>query len=342
MKRLVVLVLVLSIAFAGIFGWVVTHPPTSGATTMWRLKPGENIRTVANRLVEEGRIPSWSAPAFRWTARLRGLDRRIRPGFYDLRDTMSVWEAVSVLSGPSRPGLRATLPEGRTCQDLSGILQRAQVIADSAAFAAMCRDTAVARKLGIPGHTGLEGYLFPDTYLFDGTESPLDVARIMYKHHLQVLTEVGDSASPVVKAYGWHGAVTLASIVEREAAVRSEAPRIAGVFWLRLQQGIPLGADPTVRYALGKFTGSLKKSELALDSKYNTRLYAGLTPGPIANPGRDALKAAFHPDTEGGWLYFVAKDDGSREHFFARDLNQHVKFKNIAARNRTNSGVMAP
>jgi len=342
MKRLAVLVLVLVAASSFVFGWAVTHPATSGSTTLWRLKPGENIRGVARRLVEEGRIPSWSGPAFRWVARLRGLDRKMRPGFFDLQATLSVWDAVSVLSGPSRPGLRATLPEGRTCQDLSGILQRAQVVADSAEFAAICKDTSVARKLGIPGNTGLEGYLFPDTYLFDGTESPLDVARIMYKHQMQVLAEVGDSSSPVVKAYGWHGAVTLASIVEREAAVRTEAPRIAGVFWSRLQQGIPLGADPTVRYALGKFTGSLKKSELALDSRYNTRLYAGLTPGPIANPGRDALKAAFHPDTDGGWLYFVAKDDGSREHFFARDLNQHVKFKNIAARNRTNSGVMAP
>jgi len=342
MKRLALLTLALLSVLAGIAGWAVTHPATSGASTMWRLKPGENIRVVARRLVEERRIPSWGATAFRVVARLRGLDRRMRPGFFDLRDTMSVWDAVGILSGPSRPGLRATLPEGRTCQDLSGILQRAMVVPDSAAFLAMCKDTALARKLGIPGGTGLEGYLFPDTYLFDGTETPQDVVRIMYKRHAQVLAEVGDSSSPVVKAYGWHGAVTLASIVEREAAVRTEAPKIAGVFWQRLQQGIPLGADPTVRYALGKFTGSLTKSDLALDSKYNTRLYAGLTPGPIANPGRDALKAAFHPDTEGGWLYFVAKDDGSREHFFARDLNQHVKFKNIAAHNRTNSGVMAP
>jgi UPF0755 protein len=255
---------------------------------------------------------------------------------------MSVWKAVSLLSGPSRPGLKATFPEGRTCQDLSGILQRAEVVPDSIAFARLCGDTAVARQVGIPGHTGIEGYLFPDTYLFDGTETPLDVVRIMFKHQQQVLREVGDSTSPVVKLYGWHGAVTLASIVEREAAVRTEAPKIAGVFWLRLEQGIPLGADPTIRYALGKFTGSLKKSELAKDTPYNTRLYAGLTPGPIANPGRDALRAAFHPDTAEGWLYFVAKDDGSREHFFARDLNQHVNFKNQAIHNRKKSGVMAP
>ncbi|HOX52594.1 MAG TPA: endolytic transglycosylase MltG, partial [Fibrobacteria bacterium] len=189
----------------------------------------------------------------------------------------------------------------------------------------------------------MEGYLFPDTYLFDGSESPMDIARALHKRFRKVIQEAGDTAtSPVWKTYGLHGVATLASIVEREAAVRTEAPRIAGVFWLRLQQDIPLGADPTVRYALGKFTGSLTKSDLAFDSPYNTRLYAGLIPGPIANAGKDALRAAMFPDDAGGWLYFVAKDDGSREHFFAKDLNQHVRYKDQAARNRRISGVMAP
>lgn len=341
MKRIATIVAAAIVAASGIAGWALTVPETSGPVSVWRMTPDETIRSVSARLVSEGRIPSWGAPAFRVVSRIRGLDKRLRPGFYRIHARMSVWKAVGALLGPSHPGLKVTLPEGRTCQDLSGLLQRSQ-IADSAEFARLCKDTAAARELGIPGSTGLEGYLFPDTYLFDGTEKPIDVARAMYRRHLQVMSEVADSLSPVVKAVGWHGAVTLASIVEREAAVRSEAPRIAGVFWLRLQQDIPLGADPTVRYALGKFTGSLTKSDLALNSPYNSRLYAGLPPGPIANPGREALRAAFRPDTEGGWLYFVAKDDGSREHFFARDLNQHVHFKNTAARNRSKSGVMAP
>jgi UPF0755 protein len=342
MKRQAIALFLVLVAAFGITGWVVATPAESGSAEMWRMRPGESVREISVRLAAESRIPSWGAGTFRILARLRGLDRRLHPGFFLLPQHMSVWKAVSLLSGPSRPGLKATFPEGRTCQDLSGILQRAEVVPDSIAFARLCGDTAVARQAGIPGRTGIEGYLFPDTYLFDGTETPLDVVRIMVKHQQQVLREVGDSTSPVVKLYGWHGAVTLASIVEREAAVRTEASKIAGVFWLRLEQGIPLGADPTIRYALGKFTGSLKKSELAKDTPYNTRLYAGLTPGPIANPGREALYAAFHPDTSEGWLYFVAKDDGSREHFFARDLNQHVNFKNQAIHNRKKSGVMAP
>jgi len=103
-----------------------------------------------------------------------------------------------------------------------------------------------------------------------------------------------------------------------------------------------LGADPTVRYALDKPTGSLTREDLAVASPYNTRIHPVLPPGPIANPGRNALRASFHPDTTHGYLYFVGKDDGSREHYFGRTLNEHVRYKNQAARNRQRTGIAPP
>lgn len=341
MKKFILAVVLLS-GLALVAAWYgVMRPIPSGPVDPWRLRPGENTRSVANRLVAEGRLPAWSAPVFRLTARLRGLDKHIHFGIFRLHQKMSVWKTIDVLSGPSEAGLKVTIPEGRTCQDIAGILRRAE-LGDSTAFAQLCASGDSARKIGIRAD-GMEGYLFPDTYLFNGSESPMDIARAMFRRFRQVLSEAGDTSdSPVWKAHGLHGIATLASIVEREAAVRSEAPRIAGVFWNRLEQGIPLGADPTVRYALGKFTGSLTRDDLAIESAYNTRVYPGLPPGPIASPGKDALRAALHPDLDGDWLYFVAKDDGSREHFFAKDLNQHVKYKNQAAHNRRTSGVMAP
>ena len=334
-QRLSILAILLLACLAAL-GYAVFRPFPSGKVTNWRLPPGEGVRSVARRLVKEGRIPPWSGPLFRAVARVRGLDRHLHAGFYHLADTMSVWSAVEVLSGPAGAGLRMTLPEGRTCRDLSGILRQAQ-LADSATFAALCVNADSARKLGIPSD-GLEGYLFPDTYIFGGGETPMEIARAMHRRFLEVVKASVDSTSPAWRELGLTGVVTLASIVEREAAVRTEAPRIAGVFWERLQKGIPLGADPTVLYALGKFTGPLTKSDLAVESAYNTRVYPGLPPGPIANPGSDAIRAALHPDTTGGWLYFVAKEDGSREHYFARDLNQHVNFKEKAARNRRARG----
>ncbi|MBK8803179.1 MAG: endolytic transglycosylase MltG [Fibrobacteres bacterium] len=323
-------------------GWyALFRPVASGPVDSWRVRPGEGTRQIARRLVAEGRIPSWAEPVFRTTARFRGLDRKLHPGIFRIHRTLPVWNALDILSGPGESGLKVTFPEGRTCTDFAGLLAHSD-IADSTEFARLCQSPDSARKLGIPA-ASMEGYLFPDTYLFNGSESSMDIARVLHKRFRKVLAESGDTTvSPVWKQYGIHGVATLASIVEREAAVRTEAPQIAGVFWLRLQTGMPLGADPTVRYALNKFTGSLTKSDLAFDSPYNTRLYAGLIPGPIAMAGRDALRASLSPDVSGGWLYFVAKDDGSRAHFFSKDLGQHNRYKDQAARNRRTSGVMAP
>lgn len=337
-------ILILSLIFAAIFvaTAILEHEapakgPESGHIV---IRPGDGASSISRRLAASGAIAPWQRPTFLVLARFTGLQRKLRPGLFQLPRSTSAWKLVHMLENVKPRSLRVTLPEGRTCQDFSGILERSW-LGDSAKLAGLCRDSAFAAALGIPANS-LEGYLFPDTYLFEGGESAQEIWRVLHRRYQEVMREITDSSSPSIRKLGAHGTLTLASIVEREAAVRKEAPRIAGVFWLRLRDGIPLGADPTVRYALGKFTGTLSKKDLGLVSPYNTRLYAGLPPGPIANPGKDALKAAFHPDTTGGWLYFVAKDDGSREHFFGRTLNEHVQFKHKAERNRESSGVMTP
>jgi UPF0755 protein len=126
-----------------------------------------------------------------------------------------------------------------------------------------------------------------------------------------------------------HRIVTLASIVEKETSVDSERPLVAGVFENRLARGVGLATDPSVIYAsllIGKFDGVIRQSDLALNSPYNTYRHAGLPPGPIANPGRESLLAAMHPEkTE--YMYFVANNRGG--HNFARTLNEHNR--NVAA-----------
>jgi UPF0755 protein len=150
-----------------------------------------------------------------------------------------------------------------------------------------------------------------------------------------------DLSAPIVAKYGERGWLTLASIVEKEAAVPQEQDPIAGVFWNRLNQGWSLGADPTVRYAVRKPTGPLLVSDLNTDSPYNTRKFTGLPPGPICNPGRGALRAALNP-MKTDKMYFVAKDDGSREHFFSVDNADHMRFKETAAANRVKRGIDKP
>ena len=118
-----------------------------------------------------------------------------------------------------------------------------------------------------------------------------------------------------------------------ETGKTDERAMIAGVFVNRLRQGISLGADPTVRFIYRNLTGPIYRSQLQSDSPYNTRRFRGLMPGPISNPGRKAIEATLHPANTDA-LFFVAKDDGSGTHFFARTLSQHNKFKSTAARNR--------
>src|SRR5690606_12383156 len=143
---------------------------------------------------------------------------------------------------------------------------------------------------------------------------------------------------PMYAKYGRHGWVTLASIVEEEAAVASEQDLIAGVFYNRLVQGWSLGADPTVRFAVRKPTGPLYVSDLNSNSPYNTRKFPGLPPGPICSPGRGALRSSLNPMATDK-MYFVAKDDGTREHFFSVDNSAHVRYKDVAATNRRKRDV---
>jgi UPF0755 protein len=165
----------------------------------------------------------------------------------------------------------------------------------------------------------LEGYLFPDTYYFPRHAQPPQIVLAMVSRFREIHAElqIGNAIRST------HEIVTIASLVEEETWVPSEKSLIAGVFYGRLQKGIPLQADPTVAYAAhltGRMIRKIRRSDLQVRSPYNTYLNRGLPPSPISNPGRAALKAATNPaQTE--YLYFVAKADGG--HTFSKTLAEH-------------------
>ena len=168
----------------------------------------------------------------------------------------------------------------------------------------------------------LEGYLFPETYAVPRRTDAAKLVRLMIDRFDHVLTpDVRRAAA----ARGWsiRQLVTLASIVEKETARPEERRMVAAVYDNRLRAGMALQSDPTVIFALqrgGKYTGNLRRDDLAIDSPYNTYRYGGLPPGPIAAPGKASLEAAVHPaDVE--YRYFVSRNDGTHE--FARTLDEH-------------------
>lgn len=201
--------------------------------------------------------------------------------------------------------------------DIANELDR-QGICSKADFLAAAHDTSLISDLA-PRATSLEGFLFPSTYEFTHHTTCEEIAQRMVGDFRSVWESI-DSTGAHPDGLNTVQVVTLASLVERETPNPDERPLVAGVFYNRLMRGYPLQCDPTVQYAMaidGELVKDLKPADLRVDSPYNTYEHRGLPPGPIANPGEAALRAALNP-AHSDYLYFVANGRGG--HFFSRTL----------------------
>ncbi len=298
----------------------------AGETVELIVEPGEPLGMIAERLENEEVVCDARMLAL-WM-KLRGTDRLVQAGIHTFDRHGGIFAASRGLQEAKPIEVSVTIPEGMIIEQVAQTVARALEV-DSAAFAAACYDSSFAAELGISAPS-LEGYLFPETYSFPPGVSAQDVIRRMVNKFLEQyarLQPVADSMRDMTR----HEIVTLASIVEKEAALASERGHISGVFHNRLRIGYPLGADPTVRYALRKFSGPLRVSELKSNNPYNTRVHAGLPPGPICSPGFGSLQAAVKP-LETRDLYFVAKWDGTGAHTFSKTLAEHERKKHSIRR----------
>jgi UPF0755 protein len=294
------------------------------------VEPGDTAATVADRLEAAGLIRS--GLAFRLVVRSEGLGARLFAGDYELRPNMTLDEVIAILTRGQMSGGFLTVPEGWRALQVGDALQRARVTSRDAFVRVVdhrdLADPTLLQQLP-PGGT-LEGFLFPDSYRFEPNTPARDVARTMvdnFFRHLSPDLRAGFQAEGLSLGQ----AVTLASIVEREAVVPGERPIIASVYLNRLQRGMRLDADPTVQYALVPdavvasatptvyWILGLTSADLSIESPYNTYQVTGLPPGPICSPGLASLEAVAHPAST-DYLYFVARPDHS--HAFARTLQE--------------------
>jgi UPF0755 protein len=305
--------------------------PAGDSTVSYDLAvaPGETAGDVATRLQQEGVVRN--AALLRAYLRYRGLDVGIKAGDYSLRGSMSVRQLAEALQTalPDQSGL--TIPEGWRAEQIAASLPDDGLAFGPADFlsAASSRPEGLSISDELPDGVLLEGFLFPDTYSLSPTTTATEFVRLMLEDFDVRVT------SDIRQGFASHGlslyqAVTLASIVEREAVVSDERPLIASVFLNRLSAGMNLDADPTVQYALGRqadgswWKAPLDAADLDFDSPYNTYVYPGLPPGPISNPGLDALRAVAFP-AETDYLYFRALCDGSGLHAFASTFEEHLQ-----------------
>jgi len=285
-----------------------------------KVAPGMTFAQVSDLLVGQGILTN--PDIFRWAAWLTRREDDIKTGRYLFRYGESVQRILGKLVNGEIEYWRVVIPEGLHLAEIAGVMQK-QAEIDSAAFDSIGRDPRFTAALGIPART-LEGYLFPDTYLFSWPVSAEQAARRMVRRFRDVYAlMVAPAADSTGMSLG--DIVTLASIVQAEAVFDSEMPRIAAVYHNRLRKRMRLEADPTVAYAHGGVRRSLRLRDLRIDSPYNTYRVRGLPPGPICSPGRAALLAAVAPATGTGEYYFVA--DGTGRHLFSRTYEEHLRAK---------------
>jgi UPF0755 protein len=271
--------------------------------------------------------------AFRALARLRGAGGRLKAGEYALSGPLSLEGILDALVRGDVVRRDLTVPEGRSLDEIAALVAAEGL--DLEAFLNAARDPSPVRDLD-PAATDLEGYLFPDTYdLPQSPEAPRGLVRLMTQRFREVISP--DLEHIAEKGLTVRQVVTLASIVELETARAFERPRIAAVFWNRLEKGMPLQTDPSIIYALrkaGRWDGDIRSRDFDIDSPYNTYRRAGLPPGPLGSPGREAIRAVLEP-TATKELYFVSRNDGTHE--FSETLAAHNRAVSRYQRRRASS-----
>ena len=269
--------------------------------------PGTAV-DIGRTLVKQDVVKSIAA--FTSAANADPRSRSIQPGFYALHHQMSASSAITLLLDPAaRAEARVTIPEGMSTRRMLTVVSQATglKLADLQAAAKQPAALGLPSWITISPEGYPEGYLFPATYQVPPNAKAVDVLKLFAARFNQEIKSLGLVQGAAAVGLSPNQVITVASIIEGEAAGESDRGKIARVIYNRLHDTgrFPtLGMDSTTRFALGGYLGTLKQSQLATDSPYNTRVKPGLPPGPINNPGEAALQAALHP-TAGPWLYFV-------------------------------------
>ncbi|GJL68123.1 MAG: hypothetical protein NPIRA06_07580 [Nitrospirales bacterium] len=310
-----------------VFMWL--NQPVGGPAqpVLVEIPPGTPFTQVSDILDQHHLIGSeWF---FTFLGRVQRVDRNIIPGEYELDAGMQPTELLNKLVKGKVYQYAITIPEGFTVAQIADILDQKRLALKQDIFR-LSRDPVFMQSLNVQAAT-LEGYLFPDTYHFSRFTPPETIIRTFVNRFHDVLTPEL-KARTTAMGMTLQEVLTLASVVEKETGLAAERPLVSGVFHNRLRRGIPLQSDPTVIYALESFDGDIRKTDLSVDSPYNTYKVRGLPPGPIANPGLAAIHAALYP-TQTDFVYFVSRNDGS--HQFSVTLADHNKAVDIYQRRLT-------
>jgi UPF0755 protein len=314
----IVVTLAVVVVLAGV-GWlwyaIYRDRAFPAQSTQIVIERGATFGDITRELAEQGVIGN--ALSFRLLAKLRHSDVDVRAGEYKFDAHQTQNEVLrALLTGGAQVAVWVTIPEGFTAKQIARRLADAGLGSEDAYATAFAHDSL---DLGGVRTAGLEGYLFPSTYLMPLGASPEQIESQMNGEFLKKLPPDAGGRARVL-GVTLPQAVTVASLIEREAKADSDRPLIASVIYNRLRLGMPLQVDATIEYALPEHKSALSFADLKIDSPYNSYLHPGLPPTPIANPGQPSLEAALHP-SKSGYLYYVYCGNG--HHVFANTLEAH-------------------
>jgi UPF0755 protein len=294
---------------------------TESDAVEFKIAKGESFRGIGAHLSQKSLIKSISV--FKLYSLLTGKATRFRPGIYDLDYEMSVPEIVGILSAGGANDVRVTIPEGTTLRDIDYILSESGII-EAGGIEAYSVDSLSDDFSFLAGISSLEGFLFPDTYLFEvDSEAETVIRKMLENFEAKIWDDLKDRDE-------WYGDLILASYLEKEVPEYEDRRIVAGILIKRLGAGVPLQVDATISYVkCGGGFMNCESSELTVVkddlnevvSPYNTYKGRGWTPTPISNPGEEAVKAAINPKPTSYWYYLSARDSG--ETIFSKTLEEH-------------------
>ncbi len=329
-KRFLLLAAILILFLGSWFAFEFLSTPKSPTEKiLYEIERGEGAKSLAEHLKEE-RIIQKKMP-FLLGHSLFYSQKTIKAGEYVFDLPLSIQKILHIITDGKILLHAVTIPEGLTRMEIADHLG-SLCFAERQAFMKASEDTSAISAMD-PDARDLEGYLFPETYFFPKgvtTEKIVSSMTAQFKDTFsEEWTRRTDEIDLTIREI-----IILASLIEKETSLPDERPLVSAVFHNRLKKRMKLDCDPTIIYALkqdGQFKDRLRTKDLRLDSPYNTYLYGGLPPGPIANPGKNSIAAALYP-ADKDFLFFVSKNDGS--HHFSRSFREHQNAVNTFQRNK--------
>ena len=306
-SRLLALVILLIVT-----SWIlVSKDMLAKNSEVFQVESGSSISDVAKELSDKKLIKS--RLFFKSLSKFLGANKKLKSGYYQISPNMSILSFLDNISNGSVLTTKVTLIEGKTIKYYFEQLNLDPSLESSGSL------EDVMQSIGVKAP--YDGWFFPETYNFNYGESVENVLRRSYKEMQKKVSDLWIDRDKGLPLKSQYDAIILASLIENETALDKEKTLISGVFIRRINEGMRLQTDPTVIYALGDtYTPPLKKSDLKIDSLYNTYRNKGLPPGAISSVSYQSLYAALHPE-KGNDLYFVSKKDGS--HAFAPSYKEH-------------------